>query len=549
MATWNVETLNGGVSLVLGDSLLLGSGGEGAVYRMPADDSLVIKIYHPGHLDQERIDKLKAMIADPPADPMRHKGHASIAWPEDLVVSQGDGRVCGFVMPRLAAGHAVSNFFDLRFRQTKLPSVDYSSLCRIASNLASAVWAIHEKGYVIGDVNDRNIMATPDALVTIVDTDSFQIRDRNTGRVYRCPVANALFTPPEFQDVSFSQVDRSPAQDLFGVGVLLFQLLMEGQLPYACASNAGNPPDCIECLKRGYFPYAQQRSGIQPPPWAPPYEMLHPELRRLFDQCFVDGYHDADLRPDAKTWRRALKDSEQSLTRCNVNARHYYFNHCTACPWCERTQRLEAIKPGNWDPFPVNNPGAASGSPRAGTQRPISTPPPRSTVRPAAAPRSPSVVFTASATSIKPGQPITFHWTVPNAHSVRLKEKPGRVLSVHNSPSGSHTIWPTKSKAYQLLASGVNASLLPAPITISVTQPVPDDLKQISVEFHTPIDLRSTQLVLLQTLTLRQQGLRLLSPMPINDHVSLDGYQPLNEISIDLNYSPAVNQYEDALVD
>ena len=543
MTTWKVETQNDGKLLELDHSLLIGSGAEGAVYQMPGDASLVVKIYHPGSIDAERVSKLRAMLSAPPNDPMRHKGHASIAWPEDLVINCADREVCGFVMPGLGDGYAISKFFHRDYRVTNLPSVDYRSLCRIASNLTSAVWALHEKGYVIGDINDGNIMATPDALVTVVDTDSFQIKDAASGRVFRCPVHTISFTPPEFQDASFSQVDRAPAQDLFGIGVLLFQLLMEGHLPYACAfTDAANAPDFIECLKRGYFPYGQKLSGIKPPRWAPPYETLHPELRRLFNECFVDGYRDPQLRPDAKSWRRALNDSEKALTECQANRRHWYFNHCSVCPWCEHTQRLNAIRRGDWDPFPLFSSKPRSRGTQVGSQRPVATPPPAPSVRPA--PGLPPVVFTASATSITPGQPITFQWTVPNAHSVQLKEKPGRVLSANNSPSGSATVWPTKSKTYQLLASGINASQLPPPITVSVSQVTPEALKEIGIELHSPIDLRSDQLALMRTLALRQQGIRLHSPAPLNSHMSLAGYQPLNDISIDLNHSPSINQYE-----
>jgi DNA-binding helix-hairpin-helix protein with protein kinase domain len=382
MTTRRVETLNGGDSFGLDASLFIAAGTEGEVYRVPGHDSLVIKIYKE-KVDAERAGKLNAMVANPPDDPMKGRGHASIAWPRDLVIWPGNREVCGFVMPRLPVAHPISRFYDIGDRRKHLPFFTYQSLCVLASNLASAVWALHEKGYVIGDVNDRNIMATDKALVTVVDTDSFQIKDQSTGRVYHCPVFSPLYTAPEF----LGQGERTPEHDLFGIGVLLFQLLMEGQLPFICAfSNPSDAVDAFECLKKGYFPYAQSPNGIKPPLGAPPYAMLHPALQRLFEQCFVDGHRDPRMRPTAPVWRRALRDCGYDLTQCKLNSQHHYFNHLQKCPWCERAQFLRTGKKRvNVDPFP--QPGTVSGGPRgghAGAQTPISTPRPRPNAAPAA---------------------------------------------------------------------------------------------------------------------------------------------------------------------
>lgn len=533
-----VKTEQGGLDLTLDDSLLLGRGMEGAVYRVPGDDSLLVKIYWE-KVEDELANKLRVMVANPPDDPMRDKGHASIAWPKDLVLGQNQ-EICGFVMPRLRDGHAISRFYDLATRRVQLPFFTYKSLCLLGSNLASAVWALHDKGYVIGDVNEGNIMADNNALVTIVDTDSFQIREASSGIVYRCTVYTPLYTPPELQKVSsFDQVDRAPEHDLFGIGVLLFQLLMEGQLPFACAfSNPDQAVDAVECLKRGYFPYAQSSNGISPPPVAPPYAMLHPTLQKLFKRCFVDGHKSPALRPTAKEWHQALRYTAHALNKCAANAQHYYFSHLQNCPWCERARLFNAGKRrGNWDPFPqpgtVSVPTGSRGG-RSGSQRPISAQPVRPVVTPPAPPAP--VVFTASATSIAPGQSITFQWTVPNAHTVQLKERSGRVVATSNSPSGSATVWLTRNQTYQLSAAGVTV-VMPAPITISVAQPAPVALKEIAVELKAPIALHSAQLALRKTLQLKQAVVPLISPMRLKEHMRLDGYQPLHDVTVELNYA------------
>lgn len=476
MTMLKVETLNSRESFVLDDGLFLGEGTEGTIYRVPGNDSLVIKIYKD-KVEDERVDKLKAMVARPPDDPMRNKGHASIAWPTDLVVWTGNGEVRGFVMPRLGRSLPFSKFHDLAERRKLLPFFTYQSLCRLGANLASAVWAIHEKGYVIGDINEGNIMATDGALVTLVDTDSFQIKEESTGRLFRSNVWTPVYTPPElqsaFQAGQVDQIDRLPEHDLFGIGVVLFQLLMEGRLPFVCAfGNPNDGVDVLECLVKGYFPYGQSQKGISPPPAAPRYAMLHPVLQKLFNQCFIDGFRDPRMRPPAEVWRRALRDAEQAMAVCRANGQHFYFNHLQDCPWCERKQVLRDPKKGiNIDPFPP--PGAGSAGPRTGrggTQTPISTP--------------------------RPSPPPP--------------PRPG-VTSVATPP--------------------------PSPPKKVPVHPPPVALKPIAVELKEPIALHATQLALLKTMLLKQPSIPLISPMGLKDHLQLDGYQPLKGVTVDLNYA------------
>src|SRR5438093_919042 len=84
--------------------------------------------------------------------------------------------------------------------------------------------ALPAKGYGIGDLNERNLLVTTQALVTLVDTDSFQVKAAE--RVFRCRVGSAEYTPPELQGARFADIDRGPQHDAFGLGVLIFQLLM-----------------------------------------------------------------------------------------------------------------------------------------------------------------------------------------------------------------------------------------------------------------------------------------------------------------------------------
>ncbi len=326
----------------------LGVGGEGTIYTILREISLAAKVYHPGKLTQEQGRKLQIMHANPPDDPMAAKGHSSIAWPVDLLQPTGGGQTVGFLMPYVSQGLPIFDFYNPLTRRQKCPLFNYSYLLRTARNLAIAFAALHDRGYVIGDVNESNILVTDSALITLVDTDSFQVTDRQQDKVYRCPVGKPEFTPPELQGEMFRDIDRAPEHDRFGLGVLIFQLLMEGIHPFAGKYiGKGEPPLLGERIKAGYFPYGNRHVPLTPMPVAPPFKMLSPKIQQLFIKCFEEGHKNLQARPDAHTWIAALEAAERRLVTCKVNSQHLHDRHLSSCPWCERRSKLS-----NRDPFP-----------------------------------------------------------------------------------------------------------------------------------------------------------------------------------------------------
>jgi DNA-binding helix-hairpin-helix protein with protein kinase domain len=337
-----------GQLLTLTDSNLLGKGGEARVYQLSEDPSLVAKIWHKA--TAERGAKVAAMLANPPLNPTAAQKHSSIAWPLDLVQSPtGNPQTIGFLMPFVGGMRPVIDFFNPKTRRAKCPLFNYFYLHRTARNLVIAIRALHERNYVIGDLNESNALVAETALVTIVDTDSFQVWDPANAKLYRCRVGKPEFTPPEMQGKTFGQIDRNIQQDLFGLGIILFQLLMEGTHPFAGNyTGQGEPPPYETRIAAGHFPYAFGRKvPYVPKQTAPAFTILYPALQHLFVRCFQDGHFNPGARPDTEAWQWALEEAENSLVTCWFNDQHIYSGHLTSCPWCERTRLL-----GGRDPFP-----------------------------------------------------------------------------------------------------------------------------------------------------------------------------------------------------
>ncbi|MGB3535030.1 MAG: DNA-binding protein [Microcoleaceae cyanobacterium] len=336
-----------GQPVTLDPSTIIGSGGEGKIYGVREEPNWVAKIYH--HPTEEDAEKLTVMYNNPPTTVMAMASGTSIAWPVDLLHTLDHRRqIVGFLMPRVNKAAPIHTFYTPKTRREQKPLFNYLYLHRTARNLIAAVGDLHASGYVVGDVNESNLLVTDTALVMLVDTDSFQVRDVETGRIYRCPVGKAEFTPPELQGQSFRNLDRTPEQDRFGLAILIFQLLMEGTHPFSGVYKGSGDPPAIEArIKAGHFVYGGKSVPYQPMPFAPPFHLLHPRLQQLFIRCFEEGHDHPNLRPDAKAWFSSLKEAEAALVTCAKYSQHRYGNHLNSCPWCDRT-----IKLGGRDPFP-----------------------------------------------------------------------------------------------------------------------------------------------------------------------------------------------------
>ncbi len=348
-----------GVTLRLDPSLELGAGGEARVFALPGDAERVVKIYRQP--SPERARKIARMIAHPPLLGPDPEGAVRLAWPQEGVVDE-EGRPVGFLMPR-AEGPRIFEFYNPVTRRAQAPLFHYGLLHRAGGNLAAAFAALHARGYRVGDVNESNILVAPEGAVTLVDTDSFQVPD--SAGVFRSGVGRPEFTPPELQGVAFAAVDRTEAHDRFGLGVLLFLLLMEGTHPFAVRVAAGSaePLPLEERIRAGMFPYAgtrRARAGCLPPRLALPFGVVHPAVRELFERCFVDGHLDPAARPAPPEWRHALATAEAELRRCDFNPQHRFGAHLGECPWCERTRLLRGR-----DPFPETAQAARLAPPRA----------------------------------------------------------------------------------------------------------------------------------------------------------------------------------------
>ncbi|HEX9018657.1 MAG TPA: hypothetical protein VF806_05700 [Anaerolineaceae bacterium] len=312
----------------------VGHGGEATVYQVAKQPDSLAKIYEP-EPRANYAGKLAWMVSHPPENPTEKLGHPSLAWPGGLIFDSRQ-KLKGYWMPYIQHAVPLLEVFNPRRRLEVLPQFNRRYLLRTARNLAAALSALHRSGYVAGDINESNVLVTPAALVTLIDTDSFQVREERDGRsiMYPCPVGKPEYTPPELQNHALAEVIRLPDHDGFGLAVLIFQLLMEGSHPFRAQwLAAGDPPPLEARIANGAYPYIQSPAyPVLPPKNALGIETLHPWLVELFYRCFVDGHRDPRWRPGPDLWVRALTEAEKALVCCAQG--HYYSSHLSDCPYC-----------------------------------------------------------------------------------------------------------------------------------------------------------------------------------------------------------------------
>ncbi len=307
---------------------------------------VVAKIYRPEYRTDVRREKLEAMIAAPPLDPTGSLGHHSLAWPREILLDD-EGRCAGFTMPEVPRS-STRDLVTTIHPELRHPAFTWHHAVRVAANLAGTVEAVHAAGYVIGDLNARNVLVAGNALVTLVDCDSFQVRDPRNGRLYPCPVAEDDYTAPELFHRRLERARRSRHQDGFALAVLVFQLLMLARHPYS-GTAALTRAEAIQ----GRRTFLLHR-GLEPGIGTPPAAVLPPRLRRLFRRAFGAGARRPRARPSAAAWKLELDRAEGDLVPCERNANHVYGGHLRRCPWCAYAERWR------FDPYPGVAPAVPS---------------------------------------------------------------------------------------------------------------------------------------------------------------------------------------------
>ncbi|MCL1881121.1 MAG: hypothetical protein FWF76_02990 [Oscillospiraceae bacterium] len=327
------------------ESTPLGKGGEGSVYKQfdktgHGDVGDLAKIFNPLKRAGKE-EKLKAMLKIKSPQPSYN-----YVWPKSLLYDIDTGEFCGYVMYLKFNKVELTDVYgyDSQFRQEK----DWRFFVNIAKNLALAVQGVHDINQVIGDLNDKNILVSPDNCeITLIDNDSFHIVSED--ETYRCAVGRSECIPAEVQDMNFRTASLptfTKNTDSFSLAILIFKLLMNGTHPFnSVGINEKSIEDNIINGKSPYFSDVKNLEGAAF--YTPSVDMLPMALKRLFYRAFGAN---PDTRPSAKEFYDELSKLEkpENLQSCKAVTWHIFpdisretVEQTITCPWCVVSKRQE----------------------------------------------------------------------------------------------------------------------------------------------------------------------------------------------------------------
>ena len=325
------------------------SGGEGEIYEIVKVSDKCAKVYHQGLRSKELEEKLKVMVANPPDQSVLFQ----IAWPLDIIYSNVKDFV-GFIMPKIDVSGELQPVYKYPPKEYK--GLTFKQKLIIAQNICAAIEVLHTAGVVLGDFSPCNIGVDMNTgHVAFWDTGSYHIKDRKTGRTYRCKVCFDGYVAPElllkckginpqtgksytYEDAPLETFTKET--DNFALAIHIFKLIMNGFTPFfgidinsneSISTRApGVGSIAVEkdmyCFKPGYVHMSKAVADKN---------TLPTEIVGLFDRAFINGRIDPKQRPTAREWHNALEHFINKLQQCKVNPTHQYMKGLHTCPWCE----------------------------------------------------------------------------------------------------------------------------------------------------------------------------------------------------------------------
>ncbi|RYY42065.1 MAG: hypothetical protein EOP59_10870 [Sphingomonadales bacterium] len=335
-ATYFTGREPGAARIRLGERL--GEGAAGTVHAVRGQKGVAAKLYHPGKGLDALERKIDAMLARPPKlPPVQHEGvgYPQIAWPQGKLYD-GQGKFVGFLMPEIDLSRSTSlvNLLQRSSRRAERLSDYYGYRVLVARNLASVFVQLHGAGHHMIDMKPANLRFYPTlSWMAVVDADGFSI----AGRSRRLPadqVSDEYIAPESWR--------RKPAelgepQDLFGLAVIIFQLLNNGMHPFAGSGDPGQASDLQSRVLAGLYGYGLTKVEGARPGAASIHKTFRRSTRMLFDRAFTS----TDDRPTAAEWRDHLDGLVGMLIPCEAKPlEHAHFG--TGCGFCAHEARLQS---------------------------------------------------------------------------------------------------------------------------------------------------------------------------------------------------------------
>lgn len=298
---------------------------HGSLWTIAEDPHWILKLFD---MPFDDLDVLTSAVSDRGLAKMRDHRFLILA-PKHVVERLGpDGpEQIGFAVPRL---DTESLFGGLdAFMQSGSSRFDHEGALQVARNLVAGVSAIHERGFIVGDLKPQNLYVhhelTP---IAFLDVDSFCVLDQSRDTAGALTYSRTAFTEG-YRAPEVGVGDTPTIQtDLFALGLVVGELLLLGHHPFKYHQIRGRTDadlqGRIDDDQAWIFNPADYACGDHPGLDSLPSRIGHLMVRSLGPE---------GNRATADEWYRALADVKSGA--CLLDPTHRVYSGAT-CVLCAR---------------------------------------------------------------------------------------------------------------------------------------------------------------------------------------------------------------------
>lgn len=277
----------------------ISEGGEGIIYAVNGNSSIVCKIYHPEKLTNLRKEKIELMIS-------KKISFEGICWPIDVVFNKTNEFV-GYIMPAANGKTMQTSMFMKPVLLKNFPNFKRKDLASIAISFLEKMKFLHSMNIIVGDINALNILVEQNGKIWFVDTDSYQIEN------FPCPVGTVNFTAPEIQGKDYATFMRTKNHELFAVATMLFMILFPGKPPYSQQGGESQADN----IKKMNFPYTyDEKADVNPPEG--PWNFIWANLTRKIKEGFYLTFS-KNQRKTIQEWINILQSYRTSIENAHCS--------------------------------------------------------------------------------------------------------------------------------------------------------------------------------------------------------------------------------------
>ena len=283
----------------------IGEGATALVYKVNyKNQTWAAKIFKDG----QKINsaKIKAMLEHQPDDlsiNLDGQDFIQYAWVK-YVIKNGVGKVIGFLMPYVDHDetYSLDTFYDPVLSKRLTPFESALTLrIQLAINLCELIHNLHNNQNYFVDIKPQNIKVyKKNHKVVLLDCDGYSINNANgSPNRFEADLISTDYIAPEVTRDNLKPSSLGLQQDLYGLAVILFQLLNRGTHPFQGITTDKNISASTndERASLGLYAYGLKENWKVKPRSQSIHNLFLDGTRTLFDKSF-----ETESRTTAEEW-------------------------------------------------------------------------------------------------------------------------------------------------------------------------------------------------------------------------------------------------------